>query len=1004
MKLRAFNLFIFAIFFASTAFAQKPAAPVSADTAVANRYFYHAIGLTRAVSYDSANFYFLKARGLYEEFAMQHTVSIAWEMYVLCSNFVGDNLRKKGEYKNARAVLEHGVKVGKQRLGENHAIVADAYNNLGNVDALQADFDKAVEHFNASLAIYRRAHGEEHPAVARAYNNLGNVIGDKGDLDKAGDYYAKALRLRLKLFGEDHSQVATTYSNMATIDHIAGDYDEALAGFNQARTIWSRVWGEKHPNVAMCFLNSGMVQQEQGKYQEALLSLNKALELFKQAHGDSSFDVGDCYGNLGSVHAALGEHEEAIAFFEKSLTILKREVGESHPLVAARYNNIGEAYYRRGDYRKAIEFHEKDLALQQKIHGKQHWDLAQAYQELGKCYSAQNDLPRALDYYQQSLLALVPGFTDARIYSNPSLTQSLADAKLLDGLALKAEAFAKLYAVRSRDLKDLNMSLATYRLAADLIDRVRGSYKTQGSKLFLGNEAARIYGNAIRATLSAYAATKNIEHRDHAFTFAEKGKAGVLLEALQDSHARQFAGMPPQILEKEKDLRIGLSFYETEIQKEILKTGERDEMRLQEFESRHWKLKQEYEKLVARMEKSYPRYYDLKYRMRTASVADVQKALDGQTAVLEYFMSDDGIFVFVLTKSDFEISAVPRDAAFDSALAAFTGSVKTVAGKSAYLRSSALLHDFLIKPVEARVANCPRWIIIPDGELYQVPFEALLTASVAPPGKADDRALPYLLKQREISYHYSATLFLKSRNTPGTAGAGGVFAGFAPVFSAGRKNGQLPEITIPGFKAAQTDATSYLILRDGGSLEELPYSEIELQNLAAIFPNRSRIFLHEQATEENFKNNAGGYKYLHVATHGFINNENPKLSNLAFSQPPQAGSLHDGILFSGEIYNLVLDADLLVLSACQTGAGQIIKGEGLMTLTRGFFYSGARNIVASLWKVYDQHTSRLMVEFYREIAAEKGYSTALREAKLKMIANPETAAPQSWAGFVLIGK
>lgn len=1004
MKSQTLSFFVGAIFFASAAFAQKPEATTSVDTAAANRYFYRAIALTKAVEYDSANSYFLKAREIYEEFSLQHAESSLWALYVLCSNFVGDNLRKKGEYRNARTVLELGIKAAKQKLGENHVYLADAYNNLGSVAALQADFDRAIEYFSASLAIHRHAHGEEHPTVARAYNNLGNVIGDKGDLSKASDYYAKALRLRLKLLGENHTQVATTYLNMATIDHIAGDYENALAGFNRARAIWSRIWGEKHPNVALCLLNSGMVQQEQGKYQEALLSFDKALELFKQAHGDSSIDVGDCYGSLGSLHVALGKHEEAIAFFEKSLAILKREVGENHPLVAGRYNNIGEAYYRRGDYRKAIEFHEKDLAVQRKIHGKQHWDLAQAYQQLGKCYVALDDLYRALDYYQQSLLALVPGFTDILIYSNPPLTKSIADARLLDGLALKGEAFTKLYAMRSRDLKDLNMSLATYRLAADLIDKVRGGYQTQGSKLFFGNEAARIYGNAIRAELSAYAATKNIEHCHRAFTFAEKGKTGVLLEALQESYARQFAGMPPQILEKEKDLRISLSFYETEIQKENVKIAGRDNARLQEFESRYWKLKREYGKLIAQMEKSYHRYYDLKYRMKTAALAEVQKALDGQTAVLEYFTSDDDIFIFALTRSGFEISAVPRDSTFDSALTAFTGSVKTVTGKAAYVRSAARLHDFLIKPVAARVADCPRWIIIPDGELYQVPFEALLTANVALAGQVDDRALPYLLTQREISYHYSVTLFLKNRSAPGTGSQSGVFAGFAPVFSAGRKNGQLLEITIPGFNAVQADATSYLILREGGSLEELPHSEIELQSIAAIFPNRSRVFLHEYATEENFKNNAGGYKYLHVATHGFINNENPKLSNLAFSQPPQADSLHDGILFSGEIYNLALNADLLVLSACQTGAGQIVKGEGLMSLTRGFLYSGARNIVASLWKVHDEHTSRLMVEFYRQIAAGKSYSAALREAKLKMITNPETAAPQSWAGFVLIGK
>ena len=143
---------------------------------------------------------------------------------------------------------------------------------------------------------------------------------------------------------------------------------------------------------------------------------------------------------------------------------------------------------------------------------------------------------------------------------------------------------------------------------------------------------------------------------------------------------------------------------------------------------------------------------------------------------------------------------------------------------------------------------------------------------------------------------------------------------------------------------------------------------------------------------------------MHLATHGRMVETNPKLSNLAFSQPQGNKAKEDGILYSAETYNLDLNADLLVLSACQTGAGQIVKGEGLMGLTRGFLYSGARNIVASLWKVYDQYTSQMMVEMYRQIAAGKSYSAALCEAKLKMIANPETAAPQSWAGFVLIGK
>jgi len=194
------------------------------------------------------------------------------------------------------------------------------------------------------------------------------------------------------------------------------------------------------------------------------------------------------------------------------------------------------------------------------------------------------------------------------------------------------------------------------------------------------------------------------------------------------------------------------------------------------------------------------------------------------------------------------------------------------------------------------------------------------------------------------------------------------------------------------------------VTRDGTNLDELPYSEQEVWEISKMLSRKSgQVYVHESASEENFKNKIKDSRFVHVATHGFINSENPKLSNLAFSQPQDSSATEDGFLYSAETYNLDLNADLLVLSACQSGTGQLIRGEGLMALTRGFLYSGARNIIASIWKVFDEHTSILMVELYKQILSGKSYSAALREAKLKMIANEATAGPQSWAAFVLIG-
>jgi CHAT domain-containing protein len=408
--------------------------------------------------------------------------------------------------------------------------------------------------------------------------------------------------------------------------------------------------------------------------------------------------------------------------------------------------------------------------------------------------------------------------------------------------------------------------------------------------------------------------------------------------------------------------------------------------------------------LVEQFEKIYPQYYDLKYKIQTAAVSDLQRSLDDKTALMEYFLGDSAIYIFAITQNGFATISVMKDSTFNATVTTLANSLKTLTSKTAYLRNAAALYRTLIKPVENQIAGKPRWVIIPDGELYQIPFEALLAANDPPNVDADYRTLPCLIKQHEISYHYSATLFLKSRQERPATRYTGPFAGFAPVFNEQSKNGNLFAVTLPGFAVARPDAHRYLVTRDGKTLEELKHSEQELREILAVFFNRGRNYLYQEASEENFKKQTKGYKYVHVATHGFINSENPKLSNLAFSQPQSAGAEEDGVLFSAETYNLDLNADLLVLSACQTGAGQIVKGEGLMALTRGFLYSGARNIVASLWKVYDQHTSLLMVEMYRQIAAGQSYSAALREAKLKMITNPETAGPQSWASFVLIGR
>ena len=199
------------------------------------------------------------------------------------------------------------------------------------------------------------------------------------------------------------------------------------------------------------------------------------------------------------------------------------------------------------------------------------------------------------------------------------------------------------------------------------------------------------------------------------------------------------------------------------------------------------------------------------------------------------------------------------------------------------------------------------------------------------------------------------------------------------------------------------------VLIDEKSFSELPGTELELQAIINLFYARKKKaigYFHDRAKEGIFKNsNTKNFNFIHIATHSLMYEDNPKISGLVFANPGRLRSYdEDGILYSGETYNLDLNAELIVLSSCESGIGKLVKGEGMIALNRGFFYSGARNIIISLWKVEDKTTSKLMIEFYRRILDDMTISTALQKAKILLIKNKFTAFPKYWSGFILIGR
>ena len=967
--------------------------------------------------FDSSYFYYGKAREIYEEVSKQIDQEKIWMNIILCSNMQGWILKDQGKYETSIQHFLFAIEIGLKKLGENHVWVASSYNNLGSVYSKKGNYDKALEYYIKSLDIV----SEKSSLAPVSYNNIGTIYLDKGDYDRALEYLQKALSIRRQALEEENTEIARFYNNIGLVYKGKGDYDQALEFFQKSLSINLRLFGEENIFVADDFNNIGTVYSHKADYDQAIKYYEKSLSANLKILGENHQDVAGNYINIGIIYWRKGDYEKALEIHHKSLAILLGLFNEDNNTVAQNYMYIGNAYRDKGDYEQALEYIGKSLSIRQKLFGEKNPDVAESYLNIARVYERQNNFTLSLDYCQNSIVALVSQFNDKSIYANPSLAGINSESYLLHALKLKAKIF-RTSGQNENSVQiaksNYEMALSTYKLAVELIDKMRIGYKAEGSKLFLGEQVSEIYDEAIQTSLKLYEITNQEKYKEQAFIFAENSKATVLQEGLAEVQVIKFANLPSALLEEERQLKINLAFYETKLQNEYQKPvaaipdelGKdfRDSIKISEYENHLFELKYRYANLISDFETNYPEYYDLKYQTSTISLHEIQKLLPDSTALIEYFVGDSLVFIFTVLKDDLDIQTVKKTNNFSQLIKDFyTSILKTETEK--FINSSNELSRMLILPVINKISAVKNLVIIPHDLLYKIPFEALFT-SLQEKDRNDYSKFNYLIKTFDISYQYASTLYingLKEKAVKKVKMNEKSFIGFAPVFAGD---------DMTGYTLANNNIkteNSYTELDDelrssflaGDKFNELKYSKYEVESILQLLKseNNNLAYFFADATEEKFKSKANNFNIVHISSHSFINETHPQISGIVFAQTPDKSSDEDGILYSGETYNLDLNADLVVLSSCESGLGKLVKGEGMMALTRGFIYSGAANIIFSLWKVPDKITSELMIEFYTQMLTGKTYAESLRQAKLSLIKNETSVRPRSWASFVLIG-
>lgn len=888
-------------------------------------------------------------------------------------------------------------------VGEKNYQTADTYQALSDYYYdVKHDQQKGYEYQQKALAIREKLFDKNHPYIASSYLDLAKYHRLLGEYEQELDYLEKALAIQQVIFGDAHRNVALNLAQLAHRYRSMGDVERGLSYYEHAQRIFMNLLGEQSSEIAETYVGISQCYHDLDRYDDEFSYLKKALAIRQKIYGAQHFQTGNSLAALGTYFLGRNKGDSALVYYDRAIAIWKKQLGENHYLVADGYDKLAKAYGLLNNTDR--EFYYLNEALNKKKTGGntsttrslQGADLAEdmgeveatqqstpillyeSYLNLARFYQRRKDYKLALGFCQNALSTVCQSVASQQgnWRANPTLKDLSSNIEWLEAINLKADLFLHLYQTQPNERKDLEFSIQTFELAMSLIDTLRTNFTSDGSKEQLTRRSIPVYEGALDAYYTFYALGQNSEALEKAFMTMERSKAFVLLQAIQNSQAKGAGIVPLELLKREELLRRNLAYYSD--------FKNRQHANAAEFDQAYFNTKRAYDSLIRDIETNYPRYYQLKYNQNVASISEIQKViLNQETALLEYFVGDKNMYVFRIEDQKRYLFKVPIDAVNQSNINLLRNNLtnyKYIGSNpkqaySEYIRLAFLVYSKFVAPYLKDVPeSVTRFTVIPDGMLSYVPFEILLTQA-APEAidKPSYRDLSYLFTKYEINYSYSATLLVQN-HTQQRRVHNARCIGFAPTYG---KNDPLNA--------------------------DLPWTEQELKAVGKAF--KGEYYFGTNASKELFLQQAANYGIIHLAMHGVVNWRNSQKSYLAFA-PVASDSTHEaGNLYNYEIQNMVLNADLVVLSACETGYGKVIRGEGVLSLARGFMYAGAPSVVTTLWQVNDYTSSTLMMYFYHNLASGMTKPEALRKAKLSFLQQSDEISghPAFWASFVTIG-
>lgn len=860
-------------------------------------------------------------------------------------------------------------------------LFAKAYEHL------YVNKDSAYHYFNAIEVLANK--NQDWATVFDAIISSNRNAGAFYDLDKLSDNLNRLDSLFIKHKAYlDTLSARPLYINSQLYDK--GNYYFQLNDYRASRNTFGQIIDalEPLPNTEMdeelidllsvSYSFIAKMYTDEGKYELAQQYYDKNIRYILQKKPNDLASLNTNYSLLAELYGKKGQYESSNAYFKKALGFyLKDQTGingiiatahnlsENHLALsktdsAQYYLKLAKAYLN-GTHHFASYHHRVQAKLEQKMN---HYEsaLKELYLALqlekDKWKNAKNE-SIALIYNEIGLLQT------AFSQHLPAVTNYNLGLEQVEDFGSKGTSTLKLLKNKSVSLNSLGNidnyknTLETVNLGIKILDTLKPTFRSKADQLFLIEDAFPLYESGLEAAYQLYASSSDDSYIDLAFRYSEKSKSVLLLEALLEAKATQFANIPNDLLERESELKSEITYLEKQI-----KNSETDKSNLKDV---LFSLKEEYRQLVRKLETDYKSYYNLKYNATTVSLEEAQKSLTKNHLLISYFYGNKAIYAIALNGSEKKMFRLPIDADLESNIKKVYQMLSDPKSDVMALGSATYkIYELLLKPI-LNFGDHKKLIIIPDGLLNYLPFAVLNTN----PG-----GIGYLAENYAISYVNSATLLSELEER------------------------QPKEQTILAF-APSFDGTVSVSNPDRGKLLPLPNNKKEVEQILRSF--HGRAYVDGDASLHNFKSQLSSFGMVHLATHAIFDDAAPEYSYLAFAQH---GNAVEDLLYVADLYNLRLDADLVTLSACESGIGDLKRGEGFLSLARGFFYSGAASIASTLWKINDASTTKLMTSFYKNLSKGESKDIALQNAQIAFLQNNRDNAlshPYYWSAFVISG-